>query len=160
MEFQKFELGTKLQMVQGIRRKKDALPTVFVGINAGVYKVQFDSSKNKVEFRKDKDILQNCEVLYVSTEIYENDLTPKHGTEGVLYFPCCELFFRENGKRYKLIMEYLDTSFCKILTHGHPDNVTEVYLSVEEPYKGEVCDFCDVHQPFVNHTLAVKLIKL
>lgn len=156
----RFELGTKMQRVKGIRRFKDALPTVFVGIEGGVYKIQFDSKTQKVEFRKIKDVLQNCEVLFVSTEFQENDLMPKKRTDGVLCYPCCELFFTEDGKKYKLIMEYLDTSFAKISTHGHPENVTEVYLSVEAPYQGEVCEFGEVHQPFVDHTLAVKLVKL
>lgn len=154
-----FELGTKLQRVKGFRRIKDALPTVFVGVKDGVYKVQFDSNTQKVEFRRVKDVLQNCEILYVSTEFYDCDLMPKRGNDGVLCYPCCELHFSENGKKYTLIMEYLDTSFAKLATHGHPENVTEVYLSVEEPYRGEVCEFGNVHQPFVDHTLAVKLVK-
>ncbi len=156
----RFELGTKIQRVKGRFNFRPNLPEIYVGIEDGMYKVQFDFKFRKVEFQKEKGALQNCEILFVSTNFYEGDLIPKEGTEQVLCYPCGELYFTERGKKYKLEMEYLDMSFEKIQKHGHPENVAEVYLSVEEPYKGEICGYGGVHEPFAKKILAIKLIRL
>lgn len=152
-------VGIEAMLPKGrIRPAKDKLPVVYVGVPGGVYRVQFGSKK--VDFFKDEEILQNCEVIYGSPMIEEKNLRPKEGFEGARCFPCGEMVFRENGKSYKLIMEYLEG---EIPLHDHGDKkaiVSEVYLDIEEPFRAEVCAPYEMHQTFAKKTLAVKLEEL
>ena len=54
------------------------------------------------------------------------------------------------------ILEYIDGP---VSSHINPDNVEEVYLSIQPPFKGEFCYRHQSHQTFCDKTLALKRIS-
>lgn len=88
----------------------------------------------------------------------EEDLIPKEGCDGVLCYPCGT---KEIGiiNKTDIVMEYLDTSNGKIPRHSHPEGVMEIYFSADMPDRAEICGYGGFHEPFCDHTIAVKLIN-
>ena len=144
----KFELNVMVHngIIQG----------VLVETADGVYSVSFD--RERVCFEKDvklADLLTNN--VFLVAEFTEDDLIPKENFDGVLCYPCGKLTIGHRLRK-EIIMEYLDTSNGQIPRHNHPDGVQEVYLSLDPPFEARICGFGRFHEPFCNHTLAVKVI--
>lgn len=135
---------------------------IHVGIPEGVYAVNFDTKS--VEFYAGISMEQiSClNIIMYSPEFTKADLKSKGGpydpTGKAKHFDCGCLKDRGFYKEYQFNMEYLDTSEGPISNHNHEKGVREVYLSVKEPFVGEVCGEGEFHEPFEEETLAVKLI--
>ena len=119
----------------------------------GSYRVDF--GHKKVEFTKNKFQLYDPDIKF-EMEFCENMLTPKQGFEGVRhYLDSIDI----HSYDYKVDIEYLDTTHGKIEMHSHQEGVEEVYVSVEEPYRGEICSNGESHKPWAAKTVAVKIIN-
>lgn len=134
----------------------DTIQGILVDTGAGVYSINLD--RNRICFEKNvklSDLLTNN--IFLVSEFTESDLIPKENFDGVLHYPCGKL---QVGScfRKELIMEYLDTSGGQIPRHSHPEGVQEIYLSLDPPYEGKLCSFGCFHEPFCNHTLAIKVV--
>lgn len=130
--------------------------SVYVGIPRGVYAVHFDNKHVCFEEGTKLSGLFQTGIMMVS-RFGEQDLIPKENFPGVLCFPCGTLTVGKDGHK-KIIMEYIDTTNGPIKRHNHPEGIVEVYLSADQPYHGEVCGLGEFHNPFCNHTIAVKVI--
>lgn len=147
----KFELGVLMH--------KDKIRGIFVQTPEGVYSINSISGEwNKICFEKGEK-LSNLIVTDISmkSEFTEKDLIPKTPFDGVLCYPCGKLILNDHFIK-EIIVEYLDTSGGNIPRHNHPDGVEEFYLSLDEPFKGKHCKFGEFHEPFCNHTLAIKIV--
>lgn len=147
---------TIMKLELSVMVHSDSSFDIFVGTSDGVYLVNFEH--NHICFEegaKVSDLLIGD--VSVTSEFTEDDLIPKKEFEGVRHYHCATAtigrFFKKD-----IIMEYLDTSNGKIPRHTHSDGVMEVYLSLDPPHIGKICGFGEFHEPFCNHTIAVKVI--
>lgn len=134
----------------------DSIVGVFVEMDEGVYSISIE--RNHVCFEKNvklKDLIINTD--FFTAEFTEEDLVPKEDLEGVLCYPCSKLTVGRYLKK-EIVIEYLDTTNGEIPRHNHPEGVMEVYLSTDSPYQGKICSFGEFHEPFCDHTLAIKII--
>lgn len=59
--------------------------------------------------------------------------------------------------RLVLEVEYIDTTNGQVPLHKHSDGIREVYLNLEAPYDARTCGYCQEHETFCKHTLAIKV---
>lgn len=135
---------------------------VHVKIPEGIYVVNFDTqyvgfTRNNAmeEFMLPKVIMESPEFTKEDLKV---KLSPYNITGKALCFECGTLRSISYSKDYQLVMEYLDTSKGEIGEHTHPVGVKEVYLTVAEPFTGEVCGEGEFHKTLWKKTLAVKFI--
>ncbi len=140
------------------RKMEDELWNVklMVGIPQGIYHVDYD--QKSVEFLRD-EIWKADE--YLEFEVEKEHLQKKeNGLLSSILVACWRL---PNVGRIAnhLRMEYFDKEKGvenPIGGHSHKPGTREVYLSMCEPFRGEVCDFGEEHKPFFWPTFAVKHI--
>jgi len=131
-----------------------------VGFSDGVYRVDFNASK--VEFSKDCFNIEQPDFILTTAEFTLKNLTEKKNVSDSVGTIMSKLFegrtITRGDRTIEFVIEFLDTSIGKIPYHSHPDNVREVYLSMDAPFVGNVCPYNGMHEPFSDHTLAIKLI--
>lgn len=110
----------------------------------------------------------------INSSFSEADMEEKIGVSGITgtVMSCIvgRAQFVKDGKELELIAEYLDTTNGKLPKHSHPNlkhptkpnctgKVREAYLNADSPYgRGEVCGYGEFHEPFTDHTIAIKVI--
>lgn len=156
----KFEMA--LSVIEGENSMRDEV-IVVLGLEKGVYVGKFVEGAvsffDKLKFDQAFEVLKKQFDLgnIIAFEFDENGLIPKPGFPGVLYRPCGIITVTSLKRKKRLIIEYLDTTKGTIPLHKHQPWEREIYFSCEEKFEGRVCDYNQQHQPFAEHTFAVKM---
>ena len=141
---------------------------LIVEIDEGVYKI--DLERWSVEFITHEEF-QNSVIDFKKTDyrqivysphIIIEDLKEKPGFPGLKSYDCGSIIISESGKEKNIIFisikrEYLDWTNANIESYDNPDEITEICLSTEKPYRGEIYKSGELHKPFCNKMISVKL---
>lgn len=125
--------------------------------NVATYHVNFVSENCYVKSSTRAEYtLTGWQIHKYLPNIDESMLTahPRFGNVKRFYFGKDVVFL--GNERMIIEIEYLDTRNGQVDTHIHPNHVREVYLNLEAPYDGRVCDYYQKHETYCNHTLAIK----
>ena len=121
----------------------------YVTFDRGYYKVNW--STGQIDFFKGKlkNAVHFCRSKQYLLDIHDFEPIPSENAKKVP--ACCTL-----ATLYETyILEYIEGN---VSLHSHPDDVDEVYLAAEAPFKGEFCHRHESHQTFCRNTLALKRI--
>lgn len=151
-------------------KEDNLLACIYLPKKSGAYWVNFNSREVKYYSYNDvRHMLQTTigdekegPDISIRFKFSESEMTKKTATPEiigkVMSIVLGNITWFKGGKELNLLVEYLDTTYGKIQKHYHPGKVREVYLSTHSPYGGEVCGYGEAHEPFSNHTIAIKFI--
>lgn len=157
----KFELFVTTECNSKNNGEKNVV--VYVGIPAGTFVVDFTEGTAKLLSKtKLKDVAMAIAEGTIIPNVLEyefddQDLKPKEGFPGVKSYKGATVKLHDGIAWRKLLIEYLDTTGGSIPMHKHNPGEKEVYISADFPFEGRFCNLGESHEPFAEHTIAVKL---
>lgn len=134
---------------------------ITVGVSKGIYEVDFGAKE--VVFDKGKRWRKTVDFLQF--DVPEEDFMNDKEAEGLQIRPLGRQYFEKIGRgRHFLeftLFRRTNPDVNPISRHGHRPcknllGAEEVYLSLEEPFRGEVCSWDEEHEPFCYPFLAIK----
>lgn len=121
----------------------------YVTFDRGYYKVNWSTGQAEFFKGKLKNVGHYVRSKQCMLDMRNLEAIPGEKAEKV---SCCTL----DTSHDTYVLEYIEGS---VSSHFHPDNVDEVYLSIQTPYKWEFCHRHESHQTFCVKTLALKRIS-